>query len=248
MKFLSPDSGFMRGLSDAIDAIWINILMLVTSIPIITIGAALTAGHDATRRTLSGEGTATRNYFKAFRANFAKSIGYWLIFGITGALCVYSWIFLQITPLLIPKFALTIVWLIGFEWIWALQARFENTFWHTLGNAFVFGVSNIGHTLALVAIDAVFVALIVGSWFYMPQGLFLLLVLGYGTMLSNTYSANTSPNSPSFVPIPTQPNPDQTSHNPPETTQPDPRNPHDPNQPTHPSRQSLLCALMRKWA
>ena len=42
MKFLSPDSGFMRGLSDAVDAIWINILMLITSIPIITIGAALT--------------------------------------------------------------------------------------------------------------------------------------------------------------------------------------------------------------
>ena len=30
----------MRGLSDAVDAIWINILMLVTSIPIVTIGAA----------------------------------------------------------------------------------------------------------------------------------------------------------------------------------------------------------------
>ena len=90
---------------------------------------------------------------------------------------------LQITPLLIPKFALTIVWLIGFEWVWALQARFENSFWRTLGNAFVFGVSNIGHTLALVAIDAVYVALLVASWVYMPQGLFLLLVLGYGTML-----------------------------------------------------------------
>ena len=90
---------------------------------------------------------------------------------------------LQITPLLIPKFALTIVWLIGFEWVWALQARFENSFWRTLGNAFVFGVSNIGHTLALIAIDAVYVALLVASWFYMPQGLFLLLVLGYGTML-----------------------------------------------------------------
>ena len=74
MKFLSPDSGFMRGLSDAVDAIWINILMLVTSIPIITIGAALTAGHDATRRTLSGEGTATRNYFAAFRSSEGFSI------------------------------------------------------------------------------------------------------------------------------------------------------------------------------
>ena len=122
MKFLSPDSGFMRGLSDAVDAIWINILMLVTSIPIITIGAALTAGHDAARRSLAGEGTVTRNYFAAFRSNFVKATGYWLIFGIAGAISVYSWIVLQITPLLIPKFALTIIWLIGFEWVWALQA------------------------------------------------------------------------------------------------------------------------------
>ena len=95
---------------------------------------------------------------------------------------------LQITPLLIPKFALTIVWLIGFEWVWALQARFENSFWRTLGNAFVFGVSNIGHTLALVAIDAVYVALLVASWFYMPQGLFLLLVLGYGHHADDSFA------------------------------------------------------------
>lgn len=173
----------MRGLSDAVDAIWINILMIVTSIPIITIGAALAAGHDAARKSLAGEGTVTRNYFAAFRSNFAKSTGYWLIFGLAGALSIYSWIVLQITPLLIPKFALSIVWLIGFEWIWALQARFENSFWRTLGNAFVFGVSNIGHTLALVAIDALFMALLAGSWFYMPQGLFLLLILGYGTII-----------------------------------------------------------------
>ncbi len=46
----------------------------------------------------------------------------------------------------------------------------------------MFGVSNIGHTLALVAIDAVYVALLVASWVYMPQGLFLLLILG-GMML-----------------------------------------------------------------
>ena len=184
MKFLSPDSGFMRGLSDAVDAIWINILMLITSIPIITIGAALTAGHDATRRTLSGEGTATRNYFAAFRSNFAKSTGYWLIFGTTGALCVYSWIVLQITPLLIPKFALTIIWAIGFEWAFYLQARFENPLGQTLRNAYVFGVVYFPATLACVAIDVVFVGLLVAAWFYMPQGLFLLVVLGYGCMLA----------------------------------------------------------------
>ena len=69
----------MRGLSDAVDAMWINILMIVTSIPIITIGAALAAGHDTARKSLAGEGTVTRNYFAAFRSNFIKATGYWLI-------------------------------------------------------------------------------------------------------------------------------------------------------------------------
>lgn len=39
MGFMSPDSAFMRGLSNTVDAIWINLLMIITSIPLITIGA-----------------------------------------------------------------------------------------------------------------------------------------------------------------------------------------------------------------
>ena len=31
MKFLSPDSGLMRGWNNLTDGVWINILMLVTS-------------------------------------------------------------------------------------------------------------------------------------------------------------------------------------------------------------------------
>ena len=151
MNWLAPDSKFMRAWSNLVDGVWINILMLVTSIPIITIGAALTAGHDACRRSIEGEGKGvTANYF---------------------------------TPLLIIKFALTILWLIGFEWVFALQARFENTVAGTLKNAFIFGISHIAMTVALVIVDAVFVALLVASWFYMPGGLFLLVILGYGTML-----------------------------------------------------------------
>lgn len=173
----------MRGLSDLTDAIWVNILMLLISIPFITIGAALTAGHDALRRTLSGEGHVTKNFFHSFVSNFRQATLLWLVFGLTGLALAYSWIVLQITPLLIPKFALTIVWIIGFEWVWALQARFENTVWSTLKNAFIFGVSYIGSTLALAFADLLFLGLIAASWFYLPQGEFLLIVLGYGSIL-----------------------------------------------------------------
>ncbi|KAA8826287.1 YesL family protein [Bifidobacterium myosotis] len=184
MNWLAPDSKFMRAWSNLTDGVLINILMLVTSIPIVTIGAALTAGHDACRRSIEGEGKGVAaNYFRSFRSNFVKATLLWLPFLVVLVGLVYSWIVLQITPLLIPKFALSILWIIGFEWVFALQSRFENSVGGTLRNAFIFGISHIAMTAALAAVDAVFVALLVASWFYMPGGLFLLVVLGYGTML-----------------------------------------------------------------
>lgn len=184
MNWLAPDSKFMRAWSNLTDGVLINILMLVTSIPIVTIGAALTAGHNACRRSIEGEGkSVAANYFRSFRSNFVKATLLWLPFLVVLIGLVYSWIVLQITPLLIPKFALSILWIIGFEWVFALQSRFENSVGGTLRNAFIFGISHIAMTAALVAVDAVFVALLVASWFYMPGGLFLLVVLGYGTML-----------------------------------------------------------------
>lgn len=184
VNFLSPDSKFMQELRNLTDAIWINILMIVTSIPVITIGAAITAAHDASRRALQGEaGGVTANYFKAFRTNFVKSTVLWAVFGITGAALAYAWVVLQITPLLIPKFGLTIVWMIGFEWVFALQARFENSVGRTLMNAFVFGVSRILLTSGMIVIDVVWLGLLAACWFYFTQGLFLLVVMGYGTMI-----------------------------------------------------------------
>ena len=183
VNFLSPDSKFMQELRNLTDAIWINILMIVTSIPVITIGAAITAAHDASRRALQGEaGGVTANYFKAFRTNFVKSTVLWAVFGITGAALAYAWLVLQITLLLIPKFGLTIVWMIGFEWVFALQARFENSVGRTLMNAFVFGVSRL-LTSGMIVIDVVWLGLLAACWFYFPQGLFLLVVMGYGTMI-----------------------------------------------------------------
>ncbi|KAB8288442.1 beta-carotene 15,15'-monooxygenase [Bifidobacterium ramosum] len=180
---LSPDSWLMRGMADVVDAIWINVLMVVTSIPLVTIGASVTAGYDAARRSLDGEGHVTANYFRAFRDNVVAATLLWLPFLAVGAGLAYAWVVLQITPLLVPKFGLTILWVIGFEWVFVLQARFENDVLHTLANAYVFGVTNVVSTLAVVVIDVVFVVLVVASVIYLPGGAPLLLILGYGAVL-----------------------------------------------------------------
>ncbi|KFI64162.1 YesL family protein [Bifidobacterium cuniculi] len=184
MKFLSPDSRFMQGWSNLVDAVIVNILMLVTSIPVFTAGAALSAGQSAIRKMLIGEGHVTRNYFAAFKENFPRATLLWLVYLVSGAGLAYSWVVLQITPLLIPKIGLSIVWVIGFEWTFCLQARFDNTPMRTFVNGFVFGVTYFPATLAMAAIDTVFVGLFVFSWLRFPQALFLIVVLGYGSVLS----------------------------------------------------------------
>lgn len=184
MNWLSPDSRFMQGWSNMTDGIIINLYMLITSLPLITIGASLTAGNVAARKVLQGEGkSVTQEYFKAFVSNFVKSTLLWLPYCAVLVLTVYLWIFVQIPGLLIIKFALSIVWFIGFEWVFALQARFENTVGRTLMNSIIFGVSHLAFTLALIAIDAVFVGIIVATIRLMPPVLFLVVVFGYGSML-----------------------------------------------------------------
>lgn len=184
MNFLSADSRFMQGWNNLTDGIYINLLMAVTSIPVVTVGAALAAGQTATRKMLVGEGHVTRNYFRAFKENFPKATLLWMIYLLVGLLVAWSWWGVRLTPLLVPKIALTILWVIGFEWVWALQARFENTPTGTLVNAYVYGITYFWATIALAAIDIVFIGLFVASWLYLPQALFLLFVLGYGSVLS----------------------------------------------------------------
>ncbi|MFT8640220.1 YesL family protein [Bifidobacterium sp.] len=183
MSAFGPESAFMRGLSTTMDSIWINVLLLVTSIPIVTIGASLTAACDAARRMNEGRGHLTANYFRAFRSNFVQSTQLWLIIGPIGTLLLLSWIYIQITPLIILKIAFSIIWLISFLWVWPMQARFENKVSGTLTKSFLIGMSKIGVTLALALVDVIYLALVIASWFYMPSGLFILILFGYGSLI-----------------------------------------------------------------
>lgn len=183
-SFFSYDSPFMRGLEWIVDVIWVNILLVITSLPIVTVGAALAASHDSLRRIREGEAHVTRMYFRAFASNFGKATALWAVYGVIGAGLAYTWIVLRIDGLLIPKIAFSVLWVIGFEWVWYLQSRFENTVGATLRNSLLFGISYPLTTIALAAIDAVAIYVVCASFMYLIQGLFLLAVLGPGFVLS----------------------------------------------------------------
>lgn len=180
MHLLSPDSTFMRGLSTVVDAVRITLLILVASVPVVTFGVALTAAHYAARRSLAGAGHLTRDFVFAFRKNFSKGILLWLVFAVPLFALILMWLVIRSAVLLPLQIVATCIWMLGFEWVWALLARFENSWFGTLRNAFVFGLAKLPYTLILLLIDIGFLVLMYASFIWMPEGLFLLGLLGPG--------------------------------------------------------------------
>lgn len=184
MNPFNPNNKFMQLLSQVIDALGTNILLVLTSIPVMTIGASLTAAHDVVRRQQRGEGHLTRAYFRAFRRNFVQASQIWLVFLVAGGLLAASWLYAPASlAVLVLQIFVALILVVGFEWAFYLQSRFANPTALTLRNAWIFAVSHIGITVLLIAFDAAFLAIIIAAWFYWPQSEFLILLLGYGSLL-----------------------------------------------------------------
>ena len=70
----SADSALMRSLGVLADIMILNLLFVATSIPIVTLGASLTALNFTAMRIGTGEcGSVTADYFRSFRQNFRQA-------------------------------------------------------------------------------------------------------------------------------------------------------------------------------
>ena len=87
----SPDSKFMTVMSRVGDLVILNLLVLLTSIPIFTIGASVTALYTVCFRFgTDREQPVFRSYFRAFRDNFKQATQIWLILLVCGAACCFD--------------------------------------------------------------------------------------------------------------------------------------------------------------
>lgn len=70
-RFFSADSALMRVLDRLGDVIILNLIFVATSLPLLTLGASLTALHSVARAMVSGplEDSVAREYLRAFRVN-----------------------------------------------------------------------------------------------------------------------------------------------------------------------------------
>lgn len=143
------DSKLMRILETAADFIALNLLFIMTCLPVVTVGASTAAMYTVTRRMARKEHPAvTQAYFAAFKSNFRQSIPLTLLllcpFLLLAALKVL--IVLQIlmaTPLFngfftVAMIVISVIW----TYLWPIQAWFENSKMDTLRNAMLMPFGN----------------------------------------------------------------------------------------------------------
>ena len=93
------DSGIMRVLSKICDIVCLNVLWLVCSLPIITIGASTTALYTVMLKLVKNEeGYIFKGFLHAFKLNFKQSTIIWLILLLCGGVCFVDYRISEMMP------------------------------------------------------------------------------------------------------------------------------------------------------
>ena len=80
-RLFNIDNPVMQFLSKMFDLVVLNLIFILSCIPVITIGASISALYYVCLKMLRGEDPYIwQNYWKAFRQNFKQSTIVWLLF------------------------------------------------------------------------------------------------------------------------------------------------------------------------
>lgn len=182
-RFLDYEGGFFTFLSKITDCICLSLLWLLTSLPIITIGAATTALYYTVNKSFRhNRGYVWQGYWSSFISNFKQATCAWI--GIVLVFIVFAadgYIFYQSDEY--SSYSIAFLFLMGIVivcslYLFAHIARFTDKLKKALKNSLIMLYMNIHWSILLFVIFLVTV-IVVFSFpfvvFFMPT-LFMLLV------------------------------------------------------------------------
>ena len=160
MNFFVIDSPVMRFLGRIGDIIILNLIFVVTALPVVTVGTALSALYTVAMKLARGEDPSVlREYMRAFRRNMKPATICWLIMAAAGALIFLDFrlvgafggaLYTVVRLLLAMIFG---VWMLTFLYLFPYIARFENTVFHSVKNALFLSAAHLPSTVMMLVIS-----------------------------------------------------------------------------------------------
>lgn len=165
------------------DLVVANLLFILCSIPLVTIGPSFAALYQCTLKMVKGNYTGSfKNFFRAFKQNFKQSIVVWLATVVLAVVLVCNYQFLTFQAGSISQILIYLTVIIGLFlallsiYIYPVIATFEGTLKMMIKNAFLFSWMKFFKSiimlliwalpLVMTYIDAQLQPLYVFCWFF----------------------------------------------------------------------------------
>ncbi len=184
MPEFNYDNFVIRALNKMTDLLVLNIMFIVFSLPVVTIGAALTAMYAVSLKSVRyGDGYVAKRFLEAFKDNFKQATLAWLIILTAGVLLFLDIRFWQQVDfgvygkvMLAVSYAIAGVLIVWVTWVFPVISKMRDKLSAQLKNAAKMAVGYfIPYTLVLVLIEvaAVYCAIVnVGM-------MMIMLVIGF---------------------------------------------------------------------
>lgn len=144
--------------SKLFDLMLLNLLFLLGSLPVVTVGASLSGMYYALFRFIEDKGSVVKDYWRGFRSDFWKSTAGWMVLLLIAAADIENGLFLLLTDNLSSwiaiLFSVVLFWVFAVGcYLFPLTARFNNTFWKNLKNSFFLCLIHLPKTILLILMN-----------------------------------------------------------------------------------------------
>lgn len=174
-ELFSINSPFFEMTDKAVRLVWLSILWILCSIPVITIGASTTALYSVTLKYVRDEeGYLTSSFFRAFKENFRQSSLIWGMSLAAGIFLFMDFAFYyrggfhhSLSVFLFTVFmGVFVTFLFANIYVYPLLAYFDNTIKHTISNGLIMAVRHLPSSMAMLVLA--FAILVAGFLFFPP--------------------------------------------------------------------------------
>lgn len=193
-KIFDPDALVWRAMAFIGDLILLNLVFILTSIPIITIGTSITALASVQFRVIEKRTDfVVKDYFRAWKSNFKNSTIIWMIYLAFILSCILNMnVIINVSPSGKKIFLILMgcgVFLVTMTVMYslAMQARFVNTLSDTVVKGFLIGLSGLPYTIVIILMYTACVGVTVQTIGTILYGLPVWILIGFSGLayLSN---------------------------------------------------------------
>lgn len=181
------ENPFIQFLVRVGDLMILNLLFILCSLPVVTLGASLTALHRVTQNMLfEQEEPLLKAFFRAFRQNFRQSTLAWLVelVVIVSLVCdvllVMAYFDGGLAKAMYILVAVLAILVVGvFSYLMPLIARYENGMRQQVNNAVVLAIIKLPKTVLLTLLNLLPVILLLISVPVFVQTLIFWVIIGF---------------------------------------------------------------------